>query len=220
MFWRKKRLNVEFHDQIALSTPLEELSFVVFDTETTGFEIFGSDRLIEIGAVQVKNLVVTKQSFQTYVNPKREIPQIIHQLTGINDEMLDEAPDSFAGIESFFHFIEEQKCTCLVAHCLPFDLSVLKSELNRHDHEAKIPRGVDTLDLLRTLNGYSPKKDLAEYAQEYGTPVFERHRALGDALTAAYLFSALLHRLLDRGCKSWGDLLFMADQHRRQIAMS
>ncbi|WP_207707067.1 3'-5' exonuclease [Heliorestis acidaminivorans] len=220
MFWRKKRLNVEFNDQIALSTALEDLSFVVFDTETTGFNIFGEDRLIEIGAVHVQNLVVTDNSFRTYVDPKREIPQIIKDLTGIDSAMVANAPDSFTGVESFFRFTEDLKATCLVAHCLPFDLSVLKSELQRQDYEVKLPRGIDTLDLLRTLNRYGAHKDLADYAKECNTPVFERHRALGDALTAAHLFCALLHQLMERGCRSWGDLLFMADQHRRQIAMS
>ncbi|RXI99859.1 hypothetical protein DS745_13335 [Anaerobacillus alkaliphilus] len=62
-------------------TPLDQRSFTVFDIETTSFTIGASDRLIEIGAVYVENLTVTDKTFQTYVNPKRALPETIVEFT-------------------------------------------------------------------------------------------------------------------------------------------
>ena len=77
-------MNYELDRKPSLKTPLDELSFTVFDTETTGFAIGANDRLIEIGAVHVENLKVTDKVFQTFVNPNRLIPPNIIKLTNIN----------------------------------------------------------------------------------------------------------------------------------------
>lgn len=77
MFFLRKAIDCKLNDNIPLSTPIDDIIFTVFDTETTGFDVATTDRLIEIGAVQVKGTTVLEnETFHTYVNPNRDIPPL------------------------------------------------------------------------------------------------------------------------------------------------
>lgn len=219
MFWRKTKMSYEFDRQPPLNTPLEELTFTVYDTETTGFAIGATDRLIEIGAVHVKNLQVTDNQFQTFVNPKREIPENIIELTNINNEMVNEAPEAFEAIESFFNFIESCNSDGFVGHYISFDIMVLKKELARKKHTFCEPICFDTLDLIGFLNPSWDMRDLEHYARTFSTNIYQRHSAIGDALTTAHLFCELLRLIKDRGKTTYGDLIEIVDKKNRKRAL-
>ncbi len=211
MFWKKNKLEYKLNHQPPLNTRIRDLSFVVFDTETTGFAVGAKDRLIEIGAVKVEGLRVTDDTFQTYVNPHREIPPNISELTGVYQHHVENAPSSLEAIESFFQYIEDCNCTGWVGHYLSFDVTVLKKELQRHKVTFEQPLYFDTLDLLGYLAPSWDMRDLEDYARNFSTKIFERHSAIGDALTTAHLYVELLRYLEERGKTTLADLIEVTD---------
>ena len=219
MFWKRKRLHYQLNQTLRLDTPFREMSFTVFDTETTGFAIGAKDRVIEIGAVHVENLQVTDRTFQTFVNPEREIPEHISKLTTIEQSQVDHAPLALEAIESFFQFIEDNKSCGWVGHYLSFDVMVIKKELQRAKYTYEQPLYLDTLDLIGYLCPSWEMRDLEHYAQAFGTSIFERHRALGDALTTAHLFVELLRHLEESGKSTLADLIHATDVENRHRAL-
>jgi DNA polymerase III subunit epsilon len=218
VFFTKKSITCNLQDDIPLSTPIEELTFTVFDTEATGFQVGTIDRLIEIGAVQVKGLEVMElDKFHTYVNPNRQISREINELTGISDKDVEGAPETLDAILSFFQFVEAQESSCIVGHYLSFDMLVLKSELKRNKLTFKKPISIDTLDFIGYIAPSYDMRDLERYAMAFGTRIYERHTALGDALTTAYLFVELLWQFRNRGCRTWGELLQVTDSQARNL---
>lgn len=207
MFWRKQRLNYKLDQSYLLNTKLRDMPFTVFDTETTGFAIAANDGLIEIGAVHVEKSEVTDRVFQTFVKPVGEIPEYITKLTSIEQNHVKNAPTALEAIESYFQFIEETKSGGWIGHHVNFDTLVIKKELQRVKCSYKEPSSFDTMDLINYLNPSWVQLDLKEYAQLFGTQLFERHRALGDALTTAHLFIELLKRLEDKGILTLADLI-------------
>lgn len=209
MFFQRKAISCPLtYAEIPLATKLENLRFVVFDTETTGFHVSSSDRLIEIGAVPVEGFQVQdKEYFQTYVNPMRQISREISELTSITDEKVENAPESYEAIQQFFDFVEAWETVCLVGHYVSFDALVIKSELKRAKATVKNIYTIDTIDLIGVISPSYDMRDLERYAKIFGTRIYERHSALGDALTTAYLFVELLWHFKQRGYQTWGELM-------------
>lgn len=221
MFFLRKSLTCPLlYQEIPLSTPLEELKFVVFDTETTGFEIATSDRLIEIGAVLVDGFKVCEaSSFQTYVNPSRQISREITELTSISNEQVAGAPYAFEAISDFFSYVREQETVSLVGHYVSFDTLVLKNELKREKIGLKGTFTIDTLDLIGFLAPSYDMRDLERYARAFGTRIYERHHAVGDAKTTAYLFVELIQQFRDRGYRTWGELVKATESQARFLQL-
>ncbi|MDQ0297844.1 DNA polymerase-3 subunit epsilon [Salibacterium salarium] len=207
MFWKKKNLHYQLNNQLPLHTPLDDMTFTVFDTETTGFAVGSKDRMIEIGAVQVEGMEVTDKTFHTYVDPERNIPREIINLTGIRQEQVYGAPKALEAIESFYEFVEKHKSGGWVGHYLAFDVMVLKKELQRHSYSFDEPLYIDTLDIIGYLNPSWDMRDLSHYARQFGANMYERHSAIGDALTTAHLFIELISHINNRGRFTLGDLV-------------
>ncbi|MBU8772229.1 3'-5' exonuclease [Cytobacillus oceanisediminis] len=219
MFFLRKNVTCSLtYENIPLSTPLENLSFIVFDTETTGFQISATDRIIEIGAVPVKGFQVQeKDLFQTYVNPKRQISREIKELTSISDELVKDAPQALEAILSFFDYVESREAVCLVGHYVGFDALAIKSEFKREKHALKNFLTIDTLDLIGFIAPSYDMRDLERYAMAFGTRIYDRHSAVGDALTTAYLYVELLFQFQQRGHKTWGELIKATDSQMRSL---
>jgi DNA polymerase III subunit epsilon len=187
---------------------MEDLQFVVFDTETTRFAVGSFDRLIEIAGVSVSGLSVNEDDiFQTYVNPNRQISREITTLTGITNERVAGAPKALDAILAFFDYVETRKPVCLVGHYVSFDSLVLKQELKRENKLLKTLPTIDTLDLIGTIAPSYDMRDLHRYSMAFGTRIYNRHSAIGDALTTAHLFTELLIQLQTRNKTTWGDLI-------------
>ncbi|WP_172372858.1 3'-5' exonuclease [Sporosarcina jiandibaonis] len=220
MFGRRKRLSYNLGQSLQLDTKLQDMSFTVFDTETTGFSICTDDRMIEIGAVHVEHLQVTDRTFQTFVNPARDIPKLITKLTSIEQQHVENAPSALNAIKSFFQFVEDNHSWGWVGHHLNFDRHVITQEVQRAKYSYKEPSTFDTVDLIDYLIPACNRRDLEEYAYIFGTQTFERHRALGDALTTAHLFVELLKRLEQQGITTLSHLLRLKnDKIQRKITM-
>lgn len=123
---------------------------IVFDTETTGFNPEGGDRLVEIGAIELINHMPTGNHFHCYINPERDMPQGAFEVHGLSSEFLKSYPKFHEVADDFLEFIGED--SKLVAHNAAFDMNFINFELEKSGRE-KLgwDRVVDTLEMARTL---------------------------------------------------------------------
>ncbi len=163
---------------------------IVFDVETTGLSPI-NDRLTEIGAVKVRDLKVI-DSFQTFVNPKRHIPEKITELTGITDEMVADAPDEARAVADFMTFCG--KNPVLIAHNANFDTSFLRNTFKRCNMQHEFVT-LDTLVLCRAMLPELAKHKLNLVAKHLKLGKFDHHRASDDACMLAKIYIALMERL-------------------------
>jgi len=174
--------------------------FVVFDVETTGLSS-EKDTIIEIGAVRIKDGQIL-ESFNSFVNPKRPIPQNITEITGITDEMVSDAPVLCDVIKSFCDFIADAD---LVAHNAKFDTAFLKNAFVSSGIEYKFTC-IDTLELSRAL-----VKDIKNYKLDTLCKYFKiklenHHRACDDALATGGVLLALFGLLNEKSINNINSL--------------
>ncbi|MET9069690.1 DEDD exonuclease domain-containing protein [Streptosporangium sandarakinum] len=173
-----------------LGTPLDQITFVVFDLETTGVSA-AEHAITEIGAVKVRGGEILGE-FATLVDPGSPIPPFISVLTGITDSMVVAAPKIEAVLPSFLEFA---RGTTLVAHNAGFDVGFVKAACAAHGHPPPDHPVVDTVVLARRLltRDEAPNCKLATLARLFsGTE--PRHRALADARATVDVLHALLER--------------------------
>ena len=178
------------------SRRLDEMSFTVFDTETTGLDPAGGDRIVAIGAVRVVNgRVLRQETFERLVKPGRPVPRASTAIHGITDEMLVDEPSIEEVLPVFARFAEE---TVLVGHNVSFDLQFVKLAEHAAGVELSQP-ALDTLLLHAALHPDHEDHTLEAIAARLGVSVVGRHTALGDALVTAEVFVRLLALLRRQG---------------------
>ena len=129
---------------------------IVLDTETTGLDPSGGDRLIEIGCIELMNRFPTGQVFHRYLNPDRDIPATAYAVHGISNEFLQDKPRFPDICEELIAFIGDAP---LVAHNASFDLGFLNAELERCGKTLVVrERLVDTLLLARRRHPAGPER--------------------------------------------------------------
>ncbi len=170
-----------------------EDTFVVFDLETTGFSPT-NNKIIEIGAVKVENGKITDR-FSTFVNPQAPIPYEIEQLTGINDDMVLDAPVIQAVLPEFMEF---SKDAVMVAHNADFDMSFIKKNCERFGLPCE-KTVLDTVALARALLPALNRFKLDTVAKALNVSLAHHHRAVDDAGCTAEIFVKLVEMLKDRG---------------------
>ncbi len=185
----------------AVEGPCEEPidgEYIVFDLETTGLSS-ANDRITEIGAVRVKGGEVLER-FDTFVNPQTRIPPEIVRLTGITDEMVQDAPLEGEALEQFFAFCGD--CRILVAHNASFDMGFLRSAMHRLGMERPLT-SIDTLIMARALYPELKKHKLNLLAEHLGVEQKNHHRADDDALVLGGIFLRMLEKLqAEKGTKT------------------
>ncbi len=177
-------------------------SYLAVDIETTGLSP-EQDRIIEIGAVRYIE-GTAKEEFSMFVNPERMLPERIQNLTGITDEMLNDAPKEKEAIKKFLEFCDGW---ILLGHNLPFDYSFLKTAAIRNEVDLG-QRGIDTLALCRTLHSELSTRNLAAMCSYYGIVNERAHRALEDAKAAAKLYECLIERFGTNHSELFQETLF------------
>ena len=177
--------------EIASNTKGQTLDekYVVFDLETTGFSP-EHNRIIEIGAVKVENGKITDR-FSTFVNPEVPIPFRIEELTGINDNMVLDAPTIGTVLSDFMRFCED--CV-MVAHNASFDMSFIEENCRRQDLECS-KTVVDTVAMARVLLPSLNRFKLDTVAKALGVSLENHHRAVDDAACTAGIFLKFLDML-------------------------
>lgn len=198
-------------DRNRRDVPLKELRCVVFDTETTGLQPSSGDEIISIGAVRVTNgRIVRSETFEKLINPGMAIPKPSIRFHGITDKDVENQPDAATILPQFHRFCGT---AALVAHNAAFDMKFL--ELKEKASGVKFTSPVlDILLLSAFLHDHTSDHSLAATAERLGVKVSDRHSALGDAITEAQIFLAMLDPLADRGVVSLGDAL---DTSKKQV---
>ena len=153
--------------------------FVVFDLETTGFSS-KNDKIIEIGAVKIKNGEIIDR-FSEFVNPERMIPAEIIDLTGITDDMVKDAEKIEIILPKFMEFTGD---ATMVAHNAAFDISFIKKNLKDLGKTFK-NQVMDTVPLARFLYPELKRVKLNTVAKHLGVSLENHHRAVDDAKATA-----------------------------------
>ena len=166
--------------------------FVVFDLETTGFSAL-VDRVIEIGAVKIKNNEIVDR-FSTFVNPQIPISFRIENLTGINDQMVMNS----GTIEQILpDFIEFCKGCVMVAHNAEFDMSFIINNAEKMGIEFA-PTYIDTVLLSQFLIPALHNYKLDTLTKHLNVVLDNHHRAVDDAEATAHIFLKLVQMLYER----------------------
>ena len=167
------------NDTLAIVSGAKDYSFndtfIVFDLETTGLSPTGDD-IIEIGAVKVQRGKIT-DAFSEFVNPGREIPANITELTGITGAMVEDAPSITQILPRFMKFAGDG---CMVAHNASFDMAFVREACRKQG----IPienTVLDTLELARAMFPELNRHKLNIVAKHLGVSLDNHHRACDDA---------------------------------------
>ncbi|WP_417320827.1 DNA polymerase III subunit epsilon [Emcibacter sp.] len=127
---------------------------IVFDTETTGFDPFNGDRLVEIGCVEVRDFMPTGRVFHKYINPERDMPSSAEAIHGLSADFLKDHPVFAEVAEEFIDFVGDAR---LVAHNAEFDMKFINWEIENLGFKSiPMSRAVDTLAIARRKFPGSP----------------------------------------------------------------
>ena len=119
---------------------------VVLDTETTGLSVKEGHRIVEIGCIELDDLMPTKNRFHCYLNPERKVSEKAFQVHGYSDEFLSKQKKFENVVEDFLSFIKDKR---LIIHNAEFDLSHLNNELEIIGKEKINNEIIDTLELAK-----------------------------------------------------------------------
>ena len=182
--------------------PLDSLSYVVVDVETTGGSPWGGDRITEFCAVTVADGRIA-DVFETLINPQRPIPPAVTRLTRITWDMVRNAP-TIRDIAP--RIADVLRGHLFVAHNAAFDWRFVSSELSRYGGQQLLGEKLCTVKLARAVVPHIRRRSLDSLSYFYGIENHARHRAGGDALATAKLLLRLLEAARERGCETLEDL--------------
>ena len=121
---------------------------VILDTETTGLSTKENHKIVEIGCVELNNLISTNKIFHVHINPKRAVSEDAYKIHGYSDEFLSDKKTFSEISKDFLNFIKDKK---IVIHNAPFDLSFLNYELKLINEKPINKKNVvDTLEIARS----------------------------------------------------------------------
>lgn len=192
---------------------LRDLTFVVFDSETTGLDP-DKDAVVQLGAVRVVNgRMIPAETFETLVDPGRPIPPASTRVHRVTDDMVAGAPGFPQACADFHAFA---RGAVIIAHNAPFDMAFLHRGAGDCGLAFDNPV-LDTVHLSAVVFGGSVEHTLDALCDRLSIeiPADLRHTALGDAMATAHVFVALLPILEARGLRSFGQLRQEVRKHRR-----
>ncbi|NMA91242.1 MAG: PolC-type DNA polymerase III [Amphibacillus sp.] len=173
---------------------LKDATYVVFDVETTGLSAV-YDTIIELAAVKIKNGEIIDK-FERFANPHQPLSQTIIDLTGITDDMLQDAPEVEEVLQEFHDWIGDG---ILVAHNASFDIGFINQGFQRIDLEKVKNPVIDTLELSRFILPQLKSHRLNILCKHYGIELTQHHRAIYDTEATAYLLWKLVKEAEEKG---------------------
>lgn len=217
---QKHRPGVDFdldlHDvppvrgDLDLSLSLDELPAMIVDTETTGLDV-NNDRIVSFGGVCAHGTRMFKsRMIDDLIYPGVPISATSTAIHGITDEMVADAR-TFPEVYADFQRMAVGRV--IIGHNIPFDLTIIRQECERHGRPWDGFVFIDTMRLASLLNPTLGKYDLETLADIYHIDVHGRHTALGDAMVTAELYFRMVPRLQMQGFATLKDLLAFHCRH-------
>jgi DNA polymerase-3 subunit epsilon len=178
---------------------LAELSYTVFDTETTGLQPSQGDEIIQIGATRIVNRrLLRHECFDQLIDPRCRLSQQSIEVHGITRELLVGQPFIDSVLPKFHAFCAD---TVLVGHNAAFDMRFLQLKEKQTGVRFEQPV-LDTLLLSAILHPNQTSHRLEAIAERLGVSVFGRHTALGDAIVTGEVFLKMLPLLAEMGIRT------------------
>ena len=180
---------------------LTELTYTVFDTETTGLNPSQGDEIIQMGATRIVNgKLLSQECFEQLIDPQRSIPAATIPIHGIEPHMVAGKPTIAEVLPSFHAFSQD---TVLVAHNAAFDMRFL--QLKEKSTGVVFDQPVlDTLLLSAVVHPNQESHRLEAIAERFNVTVMGRHTAMGDAMVTAEVFLKLIPLLAEKGIHTLG----------------
>jgi DNA polymerase III subunit epsilon len=175
---------------------LTQLTFTVFDTETTGLQPSAGDEIIQIGATRIVNgRLLRNETFEQLVDPRRPLVRESVQIHGITEDLLRGQPTIDKVLPFFRGFCDE---TVLVGHNVAFDMRFLQMKEEATGVQFRQPV-LDTLLLSAVIHPNQESHQLEAIAERLGVNVVGRHTALGDAIVTGEVFLKMIPLLAEQG---------------------
>lgn len=195
---------------------LSDLTYVVFDTETTGLDPKGGDEIVQIAAVRMLNgKRVDGEVLDQLVDPERNIPAKSTEIHGISEDMVKGKPTIREAGAQFHRF---SKNAVLVAHNAPFDMAFFHRHADTigvsFDHPV-----LDTVLLSAILFGQNEEHTLDALADRFGVIIPEevRHTAIGDTIATAEVFQHMLPMLEAHGLDTYDAVMEAMEKNSRLL---
>lgn len=172
---------------------LQSIREIILDTETTGLDPNSGHRIVEIGAIEMVNKVLTGKHFHYYINPERDMPSEAYMIHGISGEFLKDKPLFREIIDEFLSFIDDSK---LIIHNATFDIKFINHELSLlkkiPTKFLEISNTIDTLDMARKMfPGMKTNLDALCKRYKIDNSARKLHGALKDAALLAEIYVEL-----------------------------
>lgn len=177
-----------------------DTTYVVLDIETTGLSSI-NDKITEFGMVKIEHGEII-DTYETFVNPEVHIPDNITQITGITDEMVENAPKIDEVIPKVLEFVGDLP---IVAHNANFDIGFIRYNAKLLGYELNNVI-IDSLQMSRDIFPNFKKHKLGILADNLGIEVDVAHRALDDVITLVKVFNVMIERLKDKDVKTIADI--------------
>jgi DNA polymerase-3 subunit epsilon len=163
---------------------------IVLDTETTGLNPLGGDRIVEIGCVELVNHIPSGRHHHIYINPQRPMPEEAFRVHGLSDEFLADKPVFAEVADAFLEFIGDAG---LIIHNAAFDIGFLNAELEKLNRPALANAVIDTVMLARKVHP-GARVSLDALCKHYGIDNSRRtlHGALLDSEILAEVYLELI----------------------------
>lgn len=206
-FWRD--YDAHFSKTLSKNMPVEEVAFVIFDTETTGLDIH-KDKILSLGAVRLKNnRLNVSDSLDLLIAQEVQKPGKSAEIHGILNAHIQNGLSEREALEQFVTFCKD---AVLVGHHVAFDVAMLDQLARKITGRRLKNKTIDTLDLAKRVNPPGAFVRPGDYSLDrlcrlYQLPTSDRHTAAGDAYITALLLMKLLVRLRKRGVLTLGQLL-------------
>jgi DNA polymerase-3 subunit epsilon len=175
---------------------LTNCRFAFLDFETTGLSPWFGDRVCEVGIVLTEGKRI-RETYETLVNPGRELSPAAANTNGLTDAELATAPPFEAVVDELTGYLRDAVVVC---HNAQFDLQFLDSEFHRMEMELQIPNLIDTLFIARERFDL-PSNSLRSLAADFHVPVDGARHALADALICRGVFFGMMEALQPPGGK-------------------
>ncbi|HYK74545.1 MAG TPA: PolC-type DNA polymerase III, partial [Pseudoneobacillus sp.] len=169
-------------------------TYVVFDVETTGLSAV-YDKIIELAAVKIREGEIIDR-FEAFANPHHKLSATTIDLTGITDDMVENAPEIEEVLQRFHDWTGD---SIFVAHNASFDMGFLNVGYKRMGLEKVKNPVIDTLELARFLYPEFKNHRLNTLAKKFDVDLTQHHRAIYDAEATGYLLTKMLKDALEKG---------------------